>query len=63
MHATRTPELLSVSHVASRLNVSRASIYRWIAEGRLPAVRLGPPGSPIRIPADELHEWLESESE
>ena len=58
MHATRTPELLRIPEAAERLNVSRASVYRWIGEGRLPAVQLGGRGAPIRIPAAELEGWL-----
>jgi len=58
MHATASPELLRISEAAERLNVSRASLYRWVMEGRIPAVRLGGPGSPLRIPADELGSWL-----
>ena len=60
MHATRSPELLAVPAVAERLNVNKATVYRWITEGRIPAVRLGPPRRPLRIPADELDEWLYS---
>jgi excisionase family DNA binding protein len=58
MHATRSPKLLRIRDAAKRLNVSRASIYRWIDEGRLPAVQLGGRGAPLRIPADELERWL-----
>jgi excisionase family DNA binding protein len=58
MHATRSPELLRIPEAAERLNVSRASVYRWIGEGRLPAVQLGGRGAPIRIPAPELERWL-----
>jgi excisionase family DNA binding protein len=47
MHATRIPDLLRIPEAAERLNVSRASIYRWIDEGRLPAVRLGGRGAPF----------------
>jgi excisionase family DNA binding protein len=32
-------ELLTVAEAAALLKVSRHTIYRWIAEGRLPAVR------------------------
>ena len=60
MHATDSPELLRIPEVAERLNVSRASVYRWIEEGRLPAVRLGPRGSPLRVCSSELEEWLAS---
>jgi excisionase family DNA binding protein len=58
MHATRSPELLRIREAAERLNVSRASIYRWIDEGRVPAVQLGGRGAPLRIPEDELDAWL-----
>jgi excisionase family DNA binding protein len=58
MFATQAPRLLRISEAAERLNVSRASVYRWIDEGRLPAVQLGGRGSPLRIPAGELQEWL-----
>jgi excisionase family DNA binding protein len=59
MHATRSPELLRISEAAEKLNVSRASVYRWIEEGRLPAIQLGGRGAPLRIPGDELNEWLD----
>lgn len=58
MHATASPELLRIPQVAERLGVSRASVYRWITEGRLPAVQLGGSGAPIRVPASELDRWL-----
>jgi len=58
MHATESPELLRIPQVAERLNVYRASVYRWIDEGRLPAVRLGGRGAPLRVNAAELNAWL-----
>jgi excisionase family DNA binding protein len=58
MDATRSSELLRIPEAAERLNVSRASVYRWIEEGRLPAVQLGGRGAPLRIPEAELGEWL-----
>ena len=61
MSATRSGDLLRIPEAAERLNVSRASVYRWANEGRLPVVRLGGPGSPIRIPADELETWIYSD--
>jgi excisionase family DNA binding protein len=61
MYATRSPELLPIPVVAQRLNVSKATVYRWITEGRIPAVRLGPAGSPLRVPSDELAEWVYSD--
>jgi excisionase family DNA binding protein len=58
MHATYSPELLRIPEAAERLNVSRASVYRWVVEGRLPAVQLGGRGAPLRIPSAELERWL-----
>jgi excisionase family DNA binding protein len=60
MHATRSPELLRIPEAAERLNVSRASVYRWIDEGRLPAIQLGGRGAPIRVRAAELDEWIDN---
>jgi excisionase family DNA binding protein len=59
MDATSSPELLRIPEAAEKLNVSRASVYRWIEEGRLPAVQLGGRGAPLRIPEAELDEWLD----
>jgi excisionase family DNA binding protein len=59
MDATRSPELLRIPEAAEKLNVSRASVYRWIEEGRLPAIQLGGRGAPLRIPEAQLHEWLD----
>jgi excisionase family DNA binding protein len=58
MDATSSPELLRIPEAAERLNISRASVYRWIEEGRLPAIQLGGRGAPLRIPAAELERWL-----
>lgn len=58
MPATQTPKLLRVSEAAEQLNVSRASVYRWIAEGRIPAVQLGGRGAPLRVDRHALEEWL-----
>jgi excisionase family DNA binding protein len=54
MPATRPLHLLRIPEAAERLNVSRASVYRWIEEGRLPAVQLGGRGAPLRIDPVEL---------
>ena len=58
MPATETRELLRVEQAAKRLNVSSASVYRWVREGRLPCVQLGGPGAPLRISSDELERLL-----
>jgi excisionase family DNA binding protein len=50
--------LLTVPEVADRLRISRQSVYRAISSGRLPAVQLGGPGTPLRIDEHELKAWL-----
>ena len=55
--ATR-PEYLSVAETAQRLRMSRASVYRAVAAGNLPAIRLNPQGA-LRVPAAELDRRLE----
>jgi excisionase family DNA binding protein len=46
--------LLSVRETATILGVTEKTVRRLIAARRLPALQLGPPGSSIRIPEDEL---------
>jgi excisionase family DNA binding protein len=51
-------KLLTVREAAAALRVSKSTIYRWIAEGELPAIRYGQPrpegdarrGGALRIP-------------
>jgi excisionase family DNA binding protein len=52
---TMEPVLLRVQETAKLLEVSKWTIYRWIEEGRLTAVKLGP-GSlrVVRTSVDEL---------
>ena len=50
--------LLTVSEVAARLRLSKPSVYRKIAAGDIPALRLGNGVGPLRIPEDELEAWL-----
>jgi excisionase family DNA binding protein len=50
-------ELLSVGEVAERLGVHRATVYRYVHGGELPALRLGEDG-PYRIRSDVLDQWL-----
>lgn len=40
--AAEAPEVLTTSEVADRFGVSRATVLRWAADGRLPSKRLGP---------------------
>src|SRR5579859_721371 len=37
----RERDYYSISQAAALLGISRVSIWRWIGDGRLPAVRLG----------------------
>ena len=56
--------MLRVKEVAKRLRVHPATVYRWINDGHLPAVRYGKPlaagatrqrgGGAIRVPEDAL---------
>ncbi len=55
--------LLTVNEAARMLRVSRASVYRRIADGQIPALRIGDGHGPLRIPSDELDAWLHSEPE
>ena len=59
MNETAVQELLSVPEVARRLGQSRQTIYRKIAAGELPAVRLGLGAhAHLRVPADELADFI-----
>jgi excisionase family DNA binding protein len=56
---TGPPKLLKVDQVAERLQVSPWSVYRLVARGDLPAVKLGTgPRVPIRVDADELQQFV-----
>jgi excisionase family DNA binding protein len=51
--------LLTAREVAERLHLSPSTVRRRIADGEIPAVRLGVgPQSPVRIDADDLERWL-----
>lgn len=58
-----TRRLLTVAEVADRLRCSRQTIWRRVHDGSLPGIRLGGPGSSIRIREDELSDWLYAEPE
>jgi excisionase family DNA binding protein len=36
-----TPDLLSIAQVAERLSVTEAAVRKWLAQRRLPVVKLG----------------------
>jgi excisionase family DNA binding protein len=51
--------LLTVREVAHRLGVSPHTLYRALADGHLPGVRLGErPSAPIRIYEADLQHYL-----
>ena len=56
-------EFLTVAEAADLLGVNHQTVRRWISQGELPAVRLGGPGSHIRIPRDAFDTWLWSAGE
>jgi excisionase family DNA binding protein len=58
--------MLRVKEVADRLRVHPATVYRWINDGHLPAVRYGKPvvagtarrgGGAIRVPEEALTDF------
>jgi excisionase family DNA binding protein len=49
-------ELLTVGEIAERLRIHSMTIYRWIDDGRLPAIRIG---KQYRVRAADLEEMLE----
>jgi excisionase family DNA binding protein len=61
--ATHETRLLTVPEVAERLRVSRPTVYRRIAEGELPALRIVAGFGPLRVDEAELERWLYGLSE
>jgi excisionase family DNA binding protein len=53
-----TTRLLKADELAARWGLHRATVYRMIARGELPALRIG--GS-IRVAEDEARAWLYSD--
>ena len=49
---------LTVADVAAELACSEPTVRRRIRAGAIPAVRLGGPGSGLRIPRAGLEAWL-----
>lgn len=56
----RTPqtELLTVAQVAERLSLSQRAVWAMIADGRLPAIRLGHRAT--RVDAAEVEKLIEA---
>lgn len=66
MQPIQGPPMLTVGEVAEHLRVSKSTVYRWIHEGELRAVRHGKQwsrgqegrGGAIRIPVSEVDSRL-----
>ena len=54
----REHEFLKVPEVAQVLRVARSRAYELVANGSIPAVKIG---RSIRVPRRELDEWLEGQ--
>ena len=52
MNAHNNPRYLTVAQYARKYDVHEGTVRRWISQGRLKALRLGPRS--IRIDVDEL---------
>lgn len=50
-----TPDYLTVAEIAEDLRVAPMTVYRWIHQGRIPALRLG--RRTYRIPASNYLEY------
>jgi excisionase family DNA binding protein len=50
--------LMRVRDVADELGQHPATIYRKVATGEIPSVRLGPGRAAIRVPRPEFERWL-----
>lgn len=48
--------LLKVEQAAAQLGLGRSQVYRMVADGLLPTVRMG---RAVRIPAAALRAWVE----
>ena len=48
-------EYLKVPEVAKVLRIARSRAYELVAEGQIPAVRIG---RSVRVPRHELDRWL-----
>ena len=55
--AERFPQLMTIAEAARAARVSVPTLYRRVATGEVPAIRVGESG-PIRVPVDEFERWL-----
>ena len=49
-------QMLTVSNIATKLNVNRVTVHRLIVQGQLPAIRVG---SIYRIKESDLEDYME----
>ena len=54
------PDVYTVDEVAQKLRIGRNTVYELVARGDIPHIRFG---NTIRIPADELDEWLRASAD
>lgn len=54
-------ELLTVREVAAAPDQHVGTVRKRIRSGELPAIRLGGPGSALRIRRSELQRWLDAD--
>jgi excisionase family DNA binding protein len=52
-------DLLKPGEVARMLQVSRTWLYSAAKDGRIPSVRLGGPGGPVRFVQEDIEQWLD----
>lgn len=53
-------QYLSVEHAAERIDVSKKTIFRRIADGSIGAIKLGP--KTIRISVEELDRYMDEQA-
>ena len=51
-------QLLKPEEVRQLLNVSRSWLYDAANDGRIPCIRLGGPGGPLRFERQQIERWL-----
>lgn len=51
-------DLYTVAEIAVILSVSRKSVFTWISQGLLPAIRLGPGQRLLRIRRNDLEDFI-----
>jgi excisionase family DNA binding protein len=56
LNSWKSRELLTVSEVAEWVRVHPKTVYRWIKDGRLEALQIGPRTS--RVPEDAVEKFL-----